>query len=247
MRRTALGLLLLLASTTAFALRTDDLTVVVPIIGRFAGVPPSVWRTDVFLANPFSPVNVVTMRFYVSGGATLQQSVTLQPFATATLHDIVLNTFGQTTAAGVLELTGTNTFEARARIYNVGSSVGEFGQAVPGIGKVNLRIQAFMHGLSGINGNRVNAGVTNPNGAATTVQLLIADKNNVLLHVHSFPLGPHANVQFNDIFATFSIAPQEGISINFTTGDGTVIYGYASEVRNDSGDAIFVFGSSPNS
>ena len=28
---------------------------------------------------------------------------------------------------------------------------------------------------------------------------------------------------------------------------GALIYGYASEVRNDTGDAVFVFGLSPNS
>ena len=248
MRKSMWALLLSLVFVPqAFALNVADTTVIIPIIGRFAGAPPSVWRTDLFVANPYSPVAVVTMKFFVAGGSTLQQTITIQPYSTVTLRDVVLNTFGLSSASGELELSCTTSIEARARVYNVGSSVGEFGQSEAGVGKIALRIQAFMHGLSGINGNRLNIGVTNPNDVAITVTLRIADKNNAQLHSRSVPLAAHQNVQFNDIFATFGIAAQEGVSVEFMNSAGPqVIYGYASEVRNDSGDAIFVFGTAPN-
>ena len=42
------------------------------------------------------------------------------------------------------------------------------------------------------------------------------------------------------------VPPQADVQVSFDTSDLT-LFGYASEVRNDTGDAIFVVGSSPNS
>jgi hypothetical protein len=53
-------------------------------------------------------------------------------------------------------------------------------------------------------------------------------------------------VQYNDIFSTFVIPPQAGVRVSMGT-TSLPIYGYSSEVRNDTGDAIFTFGTSPNS
>ncbi|HYS53556.1 MAG TPA: hypothetical protein VER58_07325 [Thermoanaerobaculia bacterium] len=110
---------------------------------------------------------------------------------------------------------------------------------------VLLNRQAYLYGVSGINGNRVNVGAANPNAETINVVVRIADKNNVSLATQGFTLQPHETRQFNDIFATFGIAPQADVLVQFNSG--SPIYGYASEVRNDTGDAIFVFGTSPNS
>ncbi|MEO8218463.1 MAG: hypothetical protein ABI718_15380 [Acidobacteriota bacterium] len=55
----------------------------------------------------------------------------------------------------------------------------------------------------------------------------------------------YQTIQSSDIFR-FGIAPQADVQVEFNTS-GDLIYGYASEVRNDTGDAIFVCGTSPNS
>jgi len=242
------GLLLALfaAVPNAHALRLEGSTVVIPIIGRFNGVPPSIWRTDLFITNPYTPVATVTAKFYVAGGATQQKVFTIQPFSSLALPDVVLNTFGLTTAAGELELTSATSIEARARIFNAGSSVGEFGQAVPGIGKVLLLNESYVYGLSGINGNRCNVGVANPNDTNITLQLEIRDANGNGLYIRSpINLGPHEYLQYNDVFSTFGITPQDNVTVIFTTAENP-IYGFASIVRNDSGDPIFLFGSTPN-
>lgn len=248
MNRMIWGLLLALfvAVPNAHALRLEDTTVVIPIIGRFNGVPPSIWRTDLFITNPYSPVASVTAKFYVAGGAMQQKTFTIQPFSSISLPDVVLNTFGLTTAAGELELSCPTSIEARARIFNAGSSVGEFGQAVPGIGKVQLRIESYVYGLSGINGNRCNVGVANPNDESISLQIEIRDANGNVLHIQSgINLGPHQYLQYNDVFSTFGITPQDGVTVIFTTAE-SAIYGFASIVRNDSGDPIFLFGTGPN-
>lgn len=240
----------LLVPSSAFAIRTSDQVVIIPIVGRFPGSGTSVWRTDVFLANPFSPTYTVSMTLYVAGGAPIARSTTIGPYSSVTLPDIVFRTFGLTNASGQLKvevLTPTpGSIEARARIYNVGNPVGQFGQAVPGIGLTNLLRQAYMSGLSGLDGNRVNIGVANPSNSVVVVNLQISDKNNGGLYSAVITLQPYQTLQFNNIFTLYNIPPQEGLIVQFHTFDKP-LYGYASEVRNDSGDAIFVFGTAPNS
>jgi len=241
-----LALLSFFAASSADAINIADTTVIVPIVGRFPGVPPTQWRTDVFLSNHFTPVATITATLYVIGGSPIVRTITVNPFSVVSLPDITLNTFGLSGAAGQLELKAATSFEARARIYNNGGTAGEFGQNVPGLGFSTLRIEGILYGLSGINGNRVNIGIANPNATSITTQLRITDKNNNTVATRSITLQPHETQQFNDIFATFSITPQADVQVEFTASGLDVFYAYASEVRNDTGDAIFMFGTSPN-
>lgn len=235
-------------NTPAWGLNTGDTTVIIPIIGRFPGAGGSQWRTDAFIANHSTVAKTLTLTFYVAGSTALVRTMPIEPFSTISLADVVLNTFGLSNASGQLEITSSNMsgFEARARIYNAGNAAGEFGQNVPGLGRGYLNRQAYLFGLSGINGNRVNIGVANANTTAIDVNLQINDRANTSLHSSSFTLQPHQTLQFNDIFTRFGIAPQADVQVQFFSA-ADLIYGYASEVRNDTGDAIFIFGTSPNS
>jgi hypothetical protein len=239
---------LFLAAPDARALNLGGEVMVIPVIGRFPGAGGTQWRTDVFLGNPYTPVVNVTLRYYPSGGTVQTRTLSLAPFSTTTLSDIVLNTFGFESSGGVLEIstTGGVSTNARARIFNSGNPAGQFGQSVPGIDKGYLSRQAYMYGLSGINGNRLNIGVANPNDTSEQIQLTVSDRNNVVLYSSSFTLGPHAYVQYGDIFNTLAIPAQDGVVVNFGSVNN-LIYGFASEVRNDTGDAVFIFGLSPNS
>jgi hypothetical protein len=239
-----LAVLVLGAAHDAYALRLGGEKVVLPIVGRFPGVNGSQWRTDVFIDNPYTPEVVVTVRFYPSGGTVQTRTITIGAFSSLALPDIVLNTFGMTNAAGPLELSSA-TVDARARIYNAGNPAGQFGQNVPGIADIYLNRQAKMYGLSGINGNRLNVGVTNPNDVDMDVVITVQSGTNTLLHQRTVHVAAHSNVQYNDVFTTFGIPPQDNLKIHFD-GVDKIVYGYASEVRNDTGDAIFIFGLSPN-
>lgn len=252
MSRLVIGLLLLAYSFPLAAIHTHDTTVVVPVIGRFPGAGGTQWRTDVYIGNRNSVPKPILLTFYVAGGAPMTSTVEVAAFSVTTLRDVVLNRFGLENAAGQLILSNTTSspFEARARIYNAGNPAGEFGQNAPGIGVTRLARQAYLFGLSGINGNRVNAGVANPTSRILTVEIVIFDAENAILGLRVLTLMPHQTTQINDIFVNFGIAPREGIQITFDVREeddpGNVIYGYASEVRNDTGDAIFIFGTAPN-
>lgn len=252
MRTLTVGVVLvvsLLAAVPLFALNPGGSPVIIPVIGRFAGSGGTQWQTDVFLSNPYSPTQIVTLKFYHSGSTMKEATVTMGPFSTITLPDIVLNTFGFTSAGGMLEVfvAESSTILARAAIYNTGNPAGQFGQGIPGIATRLLSRQAYLHGLSGVDGSRVNIGVANPNDTAVQVTIRVATDTNDQLHSRSVTVAPHAYVQYNDIFATFGIEPRAGVQVNFTTAGEELIYGYSSEVRNDTGDAIFNFGTSPNS
>jgi len=244
---TLIGLLLIASAYDAQALRLGSETVILPIVGRFSGANGTQWRTDVFLSNPFTPTVTVTLRYYPAGGTVQTRTFDLPPFSTLNLPDVVLNNFGFVSSAGPLEVSaGAFTTEARARIYNAGNPAGEFGQSVPGVGLTFLNRQAQLYGLSGINGNRVNAGVTNPNDVDIDVNVLVRSRLGASLHSRSVRVPAHSNIQYNDIFLTFGITPQDGVVIDFNTVEPR-IFGYASEVRNDTGDAVFIVGLSPNS
>ncbi|MHB0972554.1 MAG: hypothetical protein ACYC7A_22535 [Thermoanaerobaculia bacterium] len=252
MKRTAMVLLLLVLSTPAYAVKSDSTHVVIPIAGRIPGALQTQWRTDVFIRSISSnDTQTGTLTFYPAGQAAIQRSFTLQPGQSATYRDIVKNTFGLDQASGqlhVVSLVGI-PLEARARIFNSGNPVGEFGQGIEGIGLEWLQTQAVLFGLDGTQAGRVNVGVANPNDTPVSARMQIYDKNHTELHPYEyFTVAPHETRQFNDIFALYGIPPQDTVTVTiFSTGVGAPpIYGYSSEVRNDTGDAVFVCGTGPN-
>jgi hypothetical protein len=232
------------------ALRYGDTTVVVPIIARTPGAGGSVWRTELWLANPYDPTATVTLRYYPAANPSAVQTftTTLPRYSVRSFDDILLNQFGVSDGSGMLIVSCETTIEARARIYNSGSAAGQFGQNVPALGLAVLNRQAYLPGLSGVGGNRVNVGVANPTAVPVTLTMYIADRDNNGLSTQTVSLGAYQVIQYNDIFTRFGITPQADVQIdisdNFTAG--VLIYGYASVVRNDSGDAVFIAGTSPN-
>jgi hypothetical protein len=251
MRKLMLGFVLALSLVSAaplFAMNLGGSPMIIPVVGRFPGTGGTQWRTDVFLGNPGTPTQTVTLKFYPTGGAVQQATVTMGPFSTATLPDVVLNTFGMANAGGVLEVSvpGGFSIQARATIYNSGNPAGVFGQGVPGIAKDYLSRQAFLFGLSGISGSRVNIGAANPNDVPVEATFYVVDATGAPVATRTTTIAPHAYVQYSDIFNAFGIPPQASLTVNIYT-NALPIYGYSSEVRNDTGDAVFNFGTSPNS
>lgn len=251
MRKLMLGFVLaasLVSAAPLFAINFGGSPMIIPVVGRFPGTGGTQWRTDVFLGSPGSGTQVATLRFYPTGGTVRTATVTMGPFSTATFPDIVLNTFGMDNAGGVLEVSVAAGFaiQARATIYNSGNPAGVFGQGVPGIALDYLNRQAFLFGLSGISGSRVNIGAANPNDTPVEATFSIIDATGNPVTSRATTIAPHGYVQYSDIFNAFGIPPQANLTVNIYTS-GAPIYGYSSEVRNDTGDAVFNFGTSPNS
>jgi hypothetical protein len=233
--------------------RLDDSELIIPIIGRFQGAFDTLWRTDVFLRSSYWEPVSGTMTFYVANGAPVERPFQLGARESMTYRDIVKNEFGLDIASGQLHLITDSGIhiEARARVFNAGNPAGEFGQGIEGIGMGWLQDQAVLFGLDGTHGSRVNVGIANPTSTSVTVTMRVLDRDFRELYRDTLVLQPHETRQFNDIFTAFGIPAQENIEVEclapHPSGErGASIYVYSSEVRNDTGDAIFVFATGPN-
>lgn len=252
MRRSVLAVLafgaVLVAGSDA-AVDFGGTTVVIPVVMHGPGKLGTVWVTDVWVGNHSSLEKSVQLHFYPTGGGHLSSTVHVTTWGAVELKDIVLQTFGLDDAKGMLILSveGGSQFNAQARIYNTGNPVGEFGQFVPGFDVMDLNRQAWCFGVSGVSGNRTNVGVANPTDKTFEVSIALTDATNSMQVGRSITLGPKQLVQIDDIFAYLNVTPADNMQVEFTsTLSDEKIYGYASVVRNDTGDAIFLPGQGPN-
>ncbi|MFP5246361.1 MAG: hypothetical protein ACLGH0_06670, partial [Thermoanaerobaculia bacterium] len=149
--------------------------------------------------------------------------------------------FGVEDGGGIVRVTWTDPnarISANARIYNV-SSGGEYGQGVPAVRPDRLVSDVFLTGLSGVNGNRTNVGVSNPHDQWVLFWVTLYDTSGLPRGAFATSVAPRSFRQFNDIFAHFQAGPLDAAMVRITGTDNT-LYAYASIVRNDTGDATFV-------
>jgi hypothetical protein len=231
----------MIGSASAADFRGSDL--LVPVAGRTPGANGSIWRTDLAVTNlsVTGPVSVI-MTFSSEGEQSFVTRV-IEPRQTVVLDDVVLTAFERSEAIGTIRITsggdGAN-LAANARIYNAGSSTGEFGQGVMGLPVDGLTREHYLTGLTGVGGNRTNVGISNPWDLPNGFVIALYDGNG--LHQGSFPssVGPRQVVQLNDVFASFSTAPVAGATVHVVSE--FPVYTYASVVRGDSGDARLIPG-----
>jgi hypothetical protein len=245
------GILLSLALVPAFAgpaaaVRIDGAPILVPVATHAPGVGGTEWRTDLSIANPFNADQEVWLTFTPITGSPVTVTRTIPHYGQSTFADVVGDLFGSSSATGTILVDGPpekTRVEVRARIYNVGNPAGQFGQFVPGFPVEMLSRQSHLGALSGIDGNRLNVGAANPGPVAIDVQVYFYGDAGYLgggiVHVE-----PHQVVQVNDAFRIWSIAPAGNLLVDLSSSEP--FYGYGSVVRNDTGDAYFVFGTAPN-
>ena len=238
----------LVAATSTYGIDIEGTTVVVPVAMHGSGAQGTQWQTDLWISNMTMAGKNVTLTFYPTTGESSSTTVNVPSAGTVELRDVVLSTFGHANSKGLLMLTvDTSTgIQATARIYNVGNPMGEFGQFVPGIATERLERQAFVSGLSGVDGNRANFGIANPLEDPVDVTVYAWDGQGAQLTTHDLTVDGMSVVQINDLFTELGISQQRVIQLDMHAAAAVPIYGYASVVRDGTGDAIFIFGTSPN-
>jgi hypothetical protein len=235
----------LLAASTAFATDFSGLEVFIPVVSRVPGANGTQWKTDVVVSNR-SDVESTTVKLIYDavGSSPIQSSVTLEPHGSATMVDILVDRFGKQQSYGTLWLGSSNDeakITAHARLYNTGNAAGEFGQLVQGMPIDKLTKTVWINGVIGIRNNRANLGIANPNNEVAKFTLSWYDKSgNEQGRRTNIFVQPWDVLLMNDIFGTLSTAPDEGVS--FLLVADRPIYGYASIVRNDTGDAYTIMG-----
>ena len=221
--------------------------VLIPVVYRGAGANNTLWRSEIVVTNiapsPVSaPVVTTTITLHQDNGQTREVVMPLSPMEVIAVPDAVLAWFNVENGGGIVRVTWQDTpnarIAARARIYNVGEH-GEYGQSVPGVATSRLVSEHFLPGLSGLDGNRTNVGVSNPSNASTIVWIELFDTAGLSRGAFAVGIGPRSYRQFNDIFSHFQAGPLNAAMVRVLSTD-TAIYAYASIVRNDTGDATFV-------
>lgn len=248
-----LALILLFAfGSPLCAMDMGGSNMLIPIAGRTAGAYGSEWRTDLVITNLQAQPAPVVLTFYASASDRSFLSTTLPGGGTLVLEDVVRTTFLRDSGLGMLRVSSAQQsarFVARAYIYNrgqrLGESVqGEYGQGVPAVPLDALTREHVLSGVTAMNGRRTNIGVANPWLVPATLILTMHGRNGELLGTLYRTVPSSEVLQLNDAFAAFGVAPVAEASVRVRANVG--VYAYASIVRADSGDAVFVPGSGIN-
>lgn len=217
-----------------------------PATFRGAGANASVWRTEISVANISNDIHAqvpvtATITLHRENAEPLSVTMPLADMEVLTIPDAIHDWFSLEEGGGLVRVTWDDPnarLTARARIYNV-SAAGEYGQGVPGVRPENLVSDVFLPGLSGVNGNRTNVGVSNPHDEWQLVWITLYDTSGLSRGAFTTAIPPRSYRQFNDIFAHFQAGPLHAAMVR-VSGTNQTIYAYASVVRNDTGDATFV-------
>lgn len=243
LRVLALLLAFFLATVPLCAADMGGANVLIPIAGRTAGAYGSEWRTDLVITNLEPQAAPIHITFHASATDRSFTSVTLPGNGTLVLDDVVRTTFLRDSGLGMLRVNSAQAgarFVARAYIYN-SSANGEFGQGVTAVPLDALTSEHVLSGVTSSNGRRTNVGVANPWLVPATLILTLQGRDGQELGKLYRTVPASEVLQLNDVFAAFNVAPEAEASVRVTANAG--IYAYASVVRADTGDAVFVPGS----
>jgi hypothetical protein len=156
---------------------------------------------------------------------------------------VLLDAFGHEQAFGLVRVTSGDPEvrpTARARIVNVGSPEGEYGQGVPGLPTGMLPLRATVAGVSGTRGNRTNLGIANPHATEAQVFIEMWDASGNLRGGVSVGVAAYSVPRLNDVFGFVGVQPLPSANVQIASTLGVYVYG--SVVRADTGDAVFVVG-----
>ena len=240
MKKIALLSLLFLVSSSALAGE-----VFIPAVYRGAGANGTSWRTEIVVSN-ISPMMTAPVRATITlhrdNGENVALSMPLTPREVVAVPDAVYDWFSVENGGGIVRVTWDDQpnvrIVARARVYNVGPA-GQYGQAVPGVDPARMVTSHYLIGLSGVNGNRTNIGVSNPFPTEALIFISLYDTAGSERGGFATSIPPRSFRQFNDIFSHFQTGPLDAAMVH-VSGVNLPVFAYASIVRNDTGDATFV-------
>lgn len=240
MKRFSLLLSLLFVASSAFAGE-----VLIPAVYRGAGANGTQWRTEIVLSNIASSTTApvpTTITLHRDNGETQEVRMPLAPMEVIDVADALFGWFSIESGGGIVRVTWDDVpnarIVARARVYNVGEH-GEYGQSVPGVEVSKLVSAHYLTGVTGVDGNRTNVGVSNPTTVDAMIFISLRDTSGAERGGFATVIPARSYRQFNDIFSSFQAGPLNAAMVQVQSLN-VPVYAYASIVRNDTGDATFV-------
>lgn len=230
----ALLLFSLLLTVSAHAADLAGPNVLVPIAGRTFGAHGSQWQTDLVVTNVNAQPVPLVITFYGPDDQRSFTTKTLAGHGTLVLDDVLYKTFQLSPAVGMLRVSSAQAgarITARAYVYNRAN--GEYGQGVPAVPVDALLTEHVLSGITASHGRRTNVGIANPWTVPASVTLTFAGADGQQLARQHRVIPALEVLQIGEDFGAAA-------SVRITSQVG--VYAYASIVRNDTGDAIFVPG-----
>ena len=261
-RRLTVPILVLVLAAPAFARELTSAYVITAVANK-AGVAGTDWHSDLTLYNPQSRPLTIKIFFLPSGqdnashGAPMAPPITLQPWQTLNLWDILgssgfdargwtgaLLVYADTAASGCPNTAGDPScdFAAFDRNYTLdpGRTDGEFGQAFPGF-PANLGVDgsviAYLPQISDDAVFRTNVGVASWTADWVTVRVDLQDEagNIIARRDHSVPPYGHMQWRLEDGVTGGTLA-----AYIVAGPSDAMVYPYATVVNWATGDATTV-------
>jgi len=217
--------------------------VVIPAVGRAPGIGGTYWRSDVTVMNPNASQARISWR-YLSAGSNNSMvgwsALNLAAGETRVLRDVA-SAFGVQSGTGALEFAADGFVApvVTSRTYTSTADGGTFGQSIDPV--TGYRADVYVPGLRFDAAYRSNVGFYNNGDAATGVTAKLVNLYGQEVASAFISVPAHAPVQYSlsSLFPNVNLASYSTLTLHAHTGDGAILFGYASVVDNASGDPVF--------
>jgi hypothetical protein len=222
---------------------TSSSRVVIPAVGRAAGIGGTYWRSDVTLMNP-NPYGVrVGWRYLVAGSNNSGAGWTFLNLAaneTRVLRDVA-SVFGVSAGTGALEFSADGFVAPiiTSRTYTSTTTGGTYGQSIDPV--FSYRGDVYVPGLRNDASYRSNVGFYNNSDASTMVTATLVNLNGQAVGQAQVTVPAHAPVQYalGALFPGVNLGQYQMLTLHAHTDGGAILFGYGSVVDNASGDPVF--------
>lgn len=229
----------------------------IPIAVHAPGANGTFWKTDLFLQNPSSESQTLTIKLLKTDEENQnppQAQISLSPLGALTVVDVLDSQLfpefrGYPRAGFLIEFSSSSVPPfVSARIYNDQGSAGTYGQFVPGIPVSNKTrgtagdIPAYLAGMAKNEKYRANMGLANVSSSYNELVITLIDDQG-------FPSGspitkvlaPYNITQLDDIASQTGHSGNIGaFTIKVESNSKVDFVAWGSVVDNVTGDASFV-------
>ena len=240
---------------------TASADLVVPVVGRTPGLGGTVWRTRLELFNTVAAETSVALYLNLSDRDNTSPAaaafLAVAPRATLIIEDLIAEAFGLEEAVGSVDIVASAPVIAHARIANVGSDIGTFGQAVPGLPASWAIGDEEVPGLNPNSdrlylfearqdaGFRTNLGVASVDATPMVVEVRAMLGEQAVGTPLALALEPYSHTQVNRVLVEMGVpSTATGVRLEAAAAAGSAgrFLAYISRVDNSSGDAVFLLG-----
>jgi len=217
---------------------------VLPAAAHLAGAAGTTWRSDAVLHNQgatTASASVFLLERDLDNRAATGAALAVPAGSSVAVDSILPTLFGRTETAGAVLVGSDLPLVVTSRTYN-DSSVGTYGQAIPGLEVSALNeLDSSLIQLRRSADYRTNIGVVNLGLDPVEVAVDLYDSQGTWLGARSHEVEPYSAVQDNDVFAKVGADEvADGYAVVSPASDEAVLVAYASVIDNRSGDPMLV-------